>query len=327
MKKTGIIHLVPLIILAVVGVAVLLITIKNNPQLRANLPESLTNLIISPTPTQTPTPSATPTPTVTPTNTPAPTRTPSPTPLYSPTPKPPSLPVSNTPPGAGYSRQSVQSDAGTFTVSVVAADLGSTRVIVDTASESDCGNNCPVMSLASYVGRRGAYAGVNGSYFCPASYPSCAGKTNTFDMLVMNVNKYYFNSAGNQYSTLPAVIFGSGYIRFVGQTLEWGRDTGIDSMLANYPMLVQGGNIAYAGSGDAKLTSRGNRSFVANRGNTVYIGVVHNVTVDESAKTLKAMGMDNALNLDDGGSTALYHGGYKLGPGRDLPNVILFVAK
>jgi hypothetical protein len=42
---------------------------------------------------------------------------------------------------------------------------------------------------------------------------------------------------------------------------------------------------------------------------------------------MKAMGMENALNLDNGGSTALWSGGYKVGPGRDLPNVILFVGK
>ena len=41
----------------------------------------------------------------------------------------------------------------------------------------------------------------------------------------------------------------------------------------------------------------------------------------------KAMVMENALNLDDGGSTALYSGGYKVGPGRDLPNAVLFVRK
>lgn len=31
--------------------------------------------------------------------------------------------------------------------------------------------------------------------------------------------------------------------------------------------------------------------------------------------------------LDNGGSTALWSGGYKVGPGRNLPNVILFVSK
>jgi len=240
---------------------------------------------------------------------------------------PQNVPASNAPPGSGYSRQQVNSDAGTFLVSIVAADLGSTKVIVDTASDSTCTDNCPVLPLATYVSRSGAYAGVNGSYFCPATYPSCAGKTNSFDLLVMNKNKTYFNSDNNVYSNNPAVIFGGGYIRFVGAASQWGRDTGIDGMLSNYPLLVSGGNITFGGDDDPKKGSKGNRSFVANKGNAVYIGVVHSATVAESARVMKALGMENALNLDDGGSTALWSGGYKVGPGRELPNVILFVGK
>jgi exopolysaccharide biosynthesis protein len=212
-------------------------------------------------------------------------------------------------------------------VSLIAGDLGSTKVLVDTASDSDCHDNCPVLPLATYVSRNGAYAGINGSYFCPASYPTCAGKTNSFDLLLMNKNKHYFNSDNNVYSNNPGVIFGGGYVRFVSAVSQWGRDTGIDSMLSNYPLLVQGGNITFGGNDDPKQGSKGARSFVANRGNTVYIGVVSNATVAESARVMKALGMENALNLDSGGSTALWSGGYKVGPGRDLPNVILFVRK
>ncbi|EKD62333.1 MAG: copper amine oxidase protein [uncultured bacterium] len=240
---------------------------------------------------------------------------------------PVNIPQNNTPPGVGYSRQQVTTDAGTFMVSLVAADIGSTKVIVDTASDSDCSNNCPVLSLATYVSRSSAFAGINGTYFCPASYPSCNGKTNTFDLLVMNKNKYYFNSANNVYSTNPAVIFGSGYIRFVSAASQWGRDTGVDGVLSNYPLLVNGGNISFGGDDDPKKGSKGARSFVANKGNTVYIGVVSNATVAESARVMKALGMENALNLDNGGSTALWSGGYKVGPGRDLPNAILFVKR
>ncbi len=234
---------------------------------------------------------------------------------------------SNTPPSAGYSRQSVSALDGNYLVDSVAGDLSNTRVIVDTASSGDCGNDCPVLPLADYVSRNGAYAGINGSYFCPASYPSCAGKTNSFDTLLMNKNKTYFNSDNNVYSTVPAVIFLGSSVRFVGQSLEWGRDTGIDSMIANQPLLVSGGNVVFGGDGDPKKGSKGTRSFVANKGNTVYIGVVHGVTVAEMAHVLKAMGMDNALNLDSGGSTALWSGGYKAGPGRNIPNAILFVRK
>lgn len=233
----------------------------------------------------------------------------------------------NEPPSSGYSRQLVTSDAGKFTVSLVAADISSTKVIVDTASNNDCGNDCPVLSLAAYVTRNNAYAGINGSYFCPASYPSCAGKTNSFDLLLMNKNKTYFNSNNNVYSNNPGVIFGNGYVRFVSAVNQWGRDTGIDSMISNFPLLVFNSNVAFGGDDDPKKGSIGNRSFVANKGNLVYIGVVHSVTVAQSARVLHAMGMENAMNLDSGGSTALWSGGYKAGPGRDIPNAILFVRK
>jgi len=240
---------------------------------------------------------------------------------------PQNVPVNNAPPGSGYSRQQIQTDSGNFLVSLIAADIGSTKVIVDTASDSDCSNNCPVLPLATYISRNGAYAGVNGSYFCPSTYPTCAGKTNSFDLLLMNKNKTYFNSANNVYSTNPGVIFGGSYVRFVTAVSQWGRDTGIDGMISNFPLLVSNGNITFTGDSDSKQSSKGNRGFVANKGNNIYIGVVFNAAVAESAKVMKAMGIENALNLDDGGSTALWSGGYKVGPGRDLPNVILFVKK
>ena len=240
---------------------------------------------------------------------------------------PANVPVNNSPPGSGYSRQTVATDVGSFVVSIISADLASTKVIVDTASDGTCANNCPVLPLATFVSRSGAYAGVNGTYFCPASYPDCAGKTNSFDLLVMNKNKTYFNSDNNVYSANPGVIFGSGYIRFVSAVSQWGRDTGIDGLLSNYPLLVFNSQVNFGGNSDPKQGSRGNRSFIGSRGNTVYIGVVHSATTAESARVLKALGLENALNLDDGGSTALWSGGYKVGPGRDLANSVLFVRK
>lgn len=143
----------------------------------------------------------------------------------------------------------------------------------------------------------------------------------------MNKNKVYFNSANNVYSTVPAVIFSGSSARFVGQSLEWGRDTGVDAVIANYPLLVSGGQVVFGGNSDPKQGSKGNRSFVATKDSMVFIGVVHSATVAESARVLAALGMDNGLNLDDGGSTALWSGGYRVGPGRDIPNAVLFVSR
>lgn len=240
---------------------------------------------------------------------------------------PPNVPENNAAPASGFSRQSVKNDIGTYLVDIVAADMGSTKVIVDTASDGTCTKDCPALPLGDYVSRSGAFAGINGSYFCPADYPSCADKKNSFDTLLMNKNKVYFNSDNNVYSTVPAVIFLSGSMRFVGRSLDWGRDTSPDGVIAMQPLLVSGGNVVFGGNNDPKEGSKGNRSFVGNKGTTAYIGVVHNATVAESARVLKTLGLDNALNLDDGGSTALWSGGYKVGPGRNIPNAILFVRK
>lgn len=238
-----------------------------------------------------------------------------------------SLTVTNAPPGSGYQRQRVSVDGKEYVVDIVAADLNSTRVIVDTASDADCRDNCPVLPLATYAARNGAYAAINGTYFCPASYPSCAGKTNSFDLLVMNKNKTYFNSDNNIYSSNPAAIFSGSSVRFVAHAQEWGRDTSVDAVISNFPLLVSNGQTQFAGDDDPKKSSLGHRAFIANKGNMVYIGVVRAATVAQSAQVLQAMGMDHAMNLDSGGSTALWAGGYKVGPGRDIPNALLFIKK
>src|SRR5258707_477799 len=60
------------------------------------------------------------------------------------------------------------------------------------------------------------------------------------------------SSDNNVYSTNPAFIF-SGGVRVVGQAEQWGRDTGVDGVISNYPLLVSGGNITYSDSSDPKL--------------------------------------------------------------------------
>lgn len=234
----------------------------------------------------------------------------------------------NTPPGSGYSRQKVVVGNNGYLVDIIAADLNSTKVIVDTASDSTCTNDCPVLPLAEYVLRSGAFAGINGTYFCPDTYPDCVSKKNTFDVLVMNKKKTYFNSDNNVYSTVPVAVFSGNSARFIGESKDWGRDTSVDSVIANRPLLVWDGKAMFSGTGEPKEGVKGNRSFLANSGNMAYIGIVRGATVAETSTVLAEMGIKNAINLDSGGSSALWYGGtYKAGPGRNLPNVVLFVKR
>lgn len=230
-------------------------------------------------------------------------------------------PVSQTLPSDGFSKQTVQTDAGNFVVSIIAADLASTKIITDTAGENDCVDVvCPTKSLADYVSANGGFAGVNGSYFCPPDYAQCVGKEGSFGTLVFNARlRKYINSDNNKFSTVPMFVQTADHgMRFMGQTVEWGRDTGIIGGLASYPLLVSGGQVATSDE------SGNGRNFIGVKGGNVYIGHVHGASFAKTAKVLATLGLEHALNLDAGGSTALYYNGsYKLGPGRLIPNAII----
>jgi len=146
--------------------------------------------------------------------------------------------------------------------------------------------------------------------------------------LLMNINKVYFNSDNNVYSTVPAVVFQGTSAHFLEHSQDVGRDTNPDSVIAAQPLLLLNGEIRFGGNSDPKQGSRGSRSFIASKGTTAYIGVVRGATVAEVGHVLKTMGLDNALNLDSGGSTALMaNGKYLAGPGRQTPFGIVFVRK
>ena len=226
------------------------------------------------------------------------------------------------PPAAGsYRRQSVTTSRGAFTISLIAEQAGSVKMITDSANDDTCTNNCAVLPLAAYVARNGGFAGINGSYFCPPDYPSCSDKVNSFNTLVFNARlKKYMNSDQNVYSTNPMVIQNADRsMRFLGQALEWGRDTGIIGGLSNYPMLVSGGQVRVTDIG-----SKGPRGFIGVKGGTLYIGVVHGADLGDAAAVLATLGLETAMNLDGGGSSTLYYNDkYVVGPGRNLPNAII----
>ncbi len=228
--------------------------------------------------------------------------------------------ISNVAPSNGFASQIVMIDNQKFSVKLIAANLSQTKVIVDTASSEDCQENCPVLSLADYVSRNGAFAGINGSYFMPYN------GSNSYDLLVMNKDKKCFNQDNNVYSVNPLAVFHQDSIEFRSGG-GWSCDQSANSALMNYPMLLKNGEVD-GNFNDQKVQSASNRSFVGNQGSTVYIGVVYGATSIQAGQVLKTLGLENALGLDAGGSTALWSNGrYQVGPGRNLPNAILFVNK
>lgn len=241
---------------------------------------------------------------------------------------------------SGYHQQTVETHIGSFSFDIIGANLSTTKVVVDTGSNGDCYNNCPAYPLVHYIERSNAYAGINGSYFCPADYSSCRNSTNTFTMLAKNKQGTYINSivgvsGFSPFGNSPAAVFYRNSVKFITdvKTLDkdknWkiDHDPEVEAIFSNYPMLLYNGKVVYRGSNDPKLNSRGTRGFLASSGDfNVYIGIVRGVTMSDLVIVLKALGMKHAINLDSGGSTALWYGGsYKAGPGRNIPNSILLI--
>jgi hypothetical protein len=311
MRKKGIAPVVPLILVAVLIALIFVLRVGFN----------FGSLI--PTPTPTPTPSPTPSASATPTSTPKPTVTPTPTATPQATPQP----VSG-PPGAGLSTITVATEKGNFKATVLSIDLNSARMITDTANESDCFDNCPVLPLADYVSRNGGFAGVNGTYFCPAEYPDCASKKNSFDFPVFNTRLgRWINERVLFWSGRSMVYFDGSGAHYLQNSSSFGG--GLTAGIINYPGLVDGGNVQIddnqSGLSD-KQKAVNTKVGIGVRGpKNIMVVAAYGVNMQQFAYVFKALGATGALNLDTGGSAALYYNGrYSIGPGRNLPNAIIF---
>lgn len=231
-----------------------------------------------------------------------------------------------------YSKQSVSTERGSFTVHLLQIDLNQYEVKVDTAADGDCENDCPVKSLGSYVAQNGGFAGIHGTYFCPTSYSSCAGKTNSFYYKLYNTRLdkkiNWTNGLGDYLPFLS--IDRSGFAHY-SDTWYAIKDSDMKTGISCRPHLVEGGEIVLTDGdmdSDKERTSKISHGFIGIKGQVFYAGVVLSANLPDVSHVIKALGIENAFNIDGGGTTAMYYNGsYKVGPGRDMPNAIIFVKK
>src|SRR6266511_3405781 len=230
----------------------------------------------------------------------------------------------------GYSNLSVPTARGTFNVHLIKERLSEVTVRTLTANSTDCTSDCPAKPLAQYVAENGAYAGMNGTYLCPPDYSACAGKVNSYDYAVYNSNLH-------RWINRPALIGQNSLLTFNGSATSvyrrsyvYGQNASLMSApitagLTMFPLLLQNGAIVDSEfEQTAVQMTRGTKGSIGVDGTYVYLAIVTNATVTESAYVLQALGARDALNLDGGGTAAMYiAGSYKVGPGRLLPNAIV----
>jgi hypothetical protein len=247
--------------------------------------------------------------------------------------------------------RSVPTVRGTYTVNYLGLDLNTSnfKIMTDTGMNANCANNCSLYSLGTYVARRGGVAGIHGTYFCPPDYGACAGQVGFYYYPVYNsFTKRFINADRIKFTSEPIVgIDTSNKLYMFKQTKTFtseqdfynefkvvsaaaGGSGVLQAAISNGPaLIIDKKNVVGQYYLDSKQrTVKSYRGALAWKDQSVYLMVVSGATVIDSAAVMEAMGMDNALNLDGGGSTALYNSGrYILGPGRSLPNAIVILAQ
>ncbi len=238
--------------------------------------------------------------------------------------------------------EKVVTSRGSFDAEIITLQRSRFDMLTDTADTSDCSNGCAVKPLAEYITENAATIGIHGTYFCPTEYPDCAGKTNTFNGSVYNSAAHVMLNADDlpiHQGPMVAAATDGRYFYF-HRTNQFGNSVSafettnnatLGAALANYPSLIEDGSVIV--ESEARLTET-NPTVKSVRGGFgfndrfVYLVVVRNATVTDLAYVMQTLGATSALNLDGGGSAALWHeGAYAFGPGRSLPNAILFKQK
>jgi len=173
----------------------------------------------------------------------------------------------------------------------------------------------------------GGFAGIHGTYFCPPDYNWCGGQINRYDSPLFDSQEKKWQHWGKRgWDHRGVLIFAAGKASsyWPGSGAPEG---GIDAGIMNYPMLTYQGNVVASNANtDVGQRNRGSRAGIGFGDGYLYLVQVDNATVVELARVMQALGAGDALNLDGGGTTALYYNGsYRVGPGRALPNAIVLV--
>lgn len=244
--------------------------------------------------------------------------------------------------GMSYAYRPVTTARGTFDAYVVTLRKDRFAMSTSVAAPADCADDCAAKPLVEHASGRGAGIAIHGTYFCPPDYADCAAKTNTFlapvydaatdamrnaSSLVVHEGPMLAHAADGRYFYFHRTKdFGASVADF-----ETAKSASLAGAIANYPSLIEGGVVVVESESrldEGMRTVKATRGGIGMNATSVFLVVARSATVVDLAAVLQALGATDALNLDGGGSAALLYGGtYKVGPGRLLPNAILFTRK
>ncbi len=234
-----------------------------------------------------------------------------------------------------YAHEKIKYKDTYYSVDYVEIDLTNPnlKIITDGLITQTCKTNCPAKQLNYFIEKHNAFAGMNGSYF-----DTSAGKKNYYfapvyltdrDILINEEQTIYW-------TTGPMIAFDTGnkFYYFKDsrefknvETFEDKYKVKLQAAISNKPRLVEDGlNYLIDWNMDNKqLNVKSTRNALGYKNEKIYLMIMRNATLHDLAYVCKEMDMEYALNLDGGYSAALYYNDeYMAGPGRDIPNAIVF---
>ncbi|MGE5425772.1 MAG: phosphodiester glycosidase family protein [Bacillota bacterium] len=246
---------------------------------------------------------------------------------------------------SSYDLKTISTERGDFKADVMKISLKDPdlKIMTITASGADCKDGpCPAGTLGSFVFDNNSFAGVNGSYFCSGN--GCGAANYFFFPIYDSRTGVMVNQDQLKYwTTGPLIVFDADnrfyYFKDSREfksvaDFESTYGTRIQAAIGNKPRLVEKGMNALIDweLDKSQRTGKYWRNAIGymedpldpGKGD-LYIVIARAATVDDLAVVMKSMNMDYALNLDGGSSSALiYNGEYMVGPGRNIPNVLVF---
>jgi len=244
---------------------------------------------------------------------------------------------------SSYEYTKIKTERGTFSLDIIKIDLSDPKlkIITDTADGADCKKDYHAKPLADYIFSAHAFAGINGTYFC--SSRGCGAANYYFFPVYNTAKKALINEDQLKYwTTGPMMVFDSNnrFYYFKDSRdfksvadFESKYSTTLQAAIGNKPRLVEEGKNALiewevdAGQLNGKYwrNAIGYQDNGTNGHGIIYLVIAKSATLDDLATIMKQMKMDYALNLDGGSSAALfYNDEYMEGPGRNIPNVLMF---
>jgi exopolysaccharide biosynthesis protein len=152
---------------------------------------------------------------------------------------------------------------------------------------------------------------------------------NSFDYAV-------YNTDIRRWVNLPALVTQNGLVTFTDGRPTFYRRAHVFSRarlslapvsagLSMYPLLLEDGEVIDSSAEQSDVQKlRSMKGSIGSDGTHLFLALIANVTVTGSAQVLQALGVRDALNLDGGGTSAMwFDGAYRVGPGRLLPNAVV----